>query len=65
MALKIRLDKVVRPLRMTVFMLFVHLWLYQRLLQLHPTHMTDLPTYLPQPLSLLTFRSEYLQLLAY
>ena len=65
MALKIKLDKVVRPLKMTVFMLCVHSWLYQHLLHLHPTQMTGLPLYLPQPLILLTFRSEYLHLLAY
>ena len=38
---------MVRPLKMAVLLLSVHPLLDQRLLHLHPTHMTDLPTYVP------------------
>ena len=39
---------MVRPLQMAVLLLSVHPLLDQCLLHLSPTHMTDLPTYLPQ-----------------
>ena len=39
---------MVRPLKMVVLLLSVHPLLDQCLLPLHATHMTDLPTYLPQ-----------------
>ena len=41
---------VVRLLKMTVFLFSVHPLLDQGL-HLHPTHRTDLPTYLPQALA--------------
>ena len=39
---------MVRPLRMAVLLLSVHPLPSQCLPHLHPTHMTDLPMYLPQ-----------------
>ena len=52
---------------MAVLLLLVYPLLSQYLLHLHPTHMTDLPTYLPLPqlVIVLTFRSERLHLIAY
>ena len=38
----------VRPLKIAVLLLSGHTLLNQCLLHLHPTHMTDLPMYLPQ-----------------
>ena len=37
---------MIRPPKMAVLSLSVHSLLHQRPLHLHPTHMTDLPTYL-------------------
>ena len=47
---------------MAVLLLSVHPLLDQSLPHLHPTHMTDLPTYLPLPqlVIVLTFKSEHL-----
>lgn len=47
---------------MAVLVLSVHPLLNQPLLPLHPTRMTDLPTYLllPQLVVVLTFKSEHL-----
>ena len=39
---------MVRPLKMAVLLLCVHPLPDQCQLHLHPSHMTDLPTYLPQ-----------------
>ena len=38
---------IVSPLKMAVLLLSVHLLLNQCLFHLHPTQMTDLPTYCP------------------
>ena len=53
---------MVRPLKMAVLLLSVHPLLDQCLLHLHPTHMTDLPTYLSQAPAndCSSFRSEHL-----
>ena len=53
---------MVRPPKMAILLLSVHPLLHQGLLQLHPAHMTDLPTYLlrPQLVIILAFRSEHL-----
>ena len=40
---------MVGPLKVAVLLLSVHPLLDQCLLYLYPTHMTDLPTYLPLP----------------
>ena len=37
-----------RPLKMAVLLLSVNVLLDQCLLHLHPAHLADLPTYLPQ-----------------
>ena len=52
---------------MAVLLLSVHPLLDQHLLHLHPTHRTDLPTYLPWPqlVIVLTVGAEHLHLLAY
>lgn len=42
---------MVRPLKTALLFLFVHSLLSQCLLHLYPTHLTDLPTYLPQALA--------------
>ena len=39
---------MVKPLKMAVLLLSVHPLPNQCLLHLYPTHMTDLPVYLPQ-----------------
>ena len=39
---------MVRPSKMAVLLLSVHPLLNQCLIYLYPTHLTDLPTYLPQ-----------------
>ena len=39
---------MVRPLKMAVLLLSVHLLPDECQLHLYPTHMTDLPMYLPQ-----------------
>ena len=39
---------MVRLLKMAVLLFSVHPLLHQSLLHLHPMHVTDLPTYLPQ-----------------
>ena len=41
-------DSMVRSLKMAVLLLSVHPLPNQYLLHLHPTHMTDFPTHLPQ-----------------
>ena len=54
---------------MAVLLLSVNLLIHQHQLHLHPTHMTDLPTYLPLPatrlVTVLTFRIEHLCLNAF
>ena len=42
---------MVRPLQMAALLLFAHPLMDKNLLHLHPTYMTDLPTYLPQALA--------------
>ena len=39
---------MIRPLKMAILLLSVHPLQDQCLLHLHTTHLTDLPTYLPQ-----------------
>ena len=58
---------MIRPPKMAVLLLSVHPLLDQCLLHLHPTHMTDLATYLPRPelVIILIFRSEHLHLITY
>ena len=49
LALGLKVDKcMIRPLNMAAVLLSVHPLLDQCLVHLYPTHMTDLPTYLPQ-----------------
>ena len=56
-----------RPPKMAVLSLSVHLLLDQHQLRLHPTHMTDLPTYLPATglVIVLTSRIKHLHLIAF
>ena len=42
------MQRMVQPLKMAVLLLSVHPLPDQGLLHIHPMHMTDLPTYLPQ-----------------
>ena len=53
---------MIKPLKMAILLLSVHPLLNQCLLHLHPTYMTDLPTYLPpsQLVIVLLFSSERL-----
>ena len=58
---------MVRPLKMAVLLLFAHPLMDKNLLHLHPTYMTDLPTYLPQVPSkdCFSFRSEHLHYVSF
>ena len=58
---------MVRPLQMAALLLFAHPLMDKNLLHLHPTYMTDLPTYLPQVPSkdCFSFRSEHLHYVSF
>ena len=58
---------MVRPLKMAVLLFFAHPLMDKNLLHLHPTYMTDLPTYLPQVPSkdCFSFRSEHLHYVSF
>ena len=52
---RVEMRCMVRPLKMAVLLLSVHPLFDQHLLHLHPTHMTDLPMYLPLPQLVVVF----------